>query len=114
MSKVETAVEVFHPERILSAYNAGRLTEWVGDCLATGHKTLLIDFKHAYFMDSSGLGALTKVLKLVKQYGGELALSSVKGQIQMILEMTSMEEMFDIYPNQEAFLKEHKVLCCSL
>lgn len=114
MSKVLTAVEVFHPERILSAYNAGRLTEWVGDCLATGHKTLLIDFQYASFMDSSGLGALTKMLKLVKEYGGELALSSVKGQIQMILELTSMTQMFQIYPNQEAFLQERQVLCCSL
>ena len=106
MSKASAGIEVFHPERILSACNANKLTEWAKDCLATGHKTLLIDFQYASFIDSTGLGALVKVHSLVKESGGEVILSSVRGQVQMMLEMTDMEQFFQIYPTQEAFLKK--------
>lgn len=106
MPRVLDGIEVFHPERILSACNANKLTEWAKDCLASGHKTLLIDFQYASFIDSTGLGALAKVRSLVKECGGEVILSSVRGQVQMMLEITSMEQFFQIYPTQEAFLKE--------
>jgi anti-anti-sigma factor len=114
MANVLTAVEVFHPERILSASNANKLMDWVRDCLATGHKTLLIDFQYASFLDNTGLGVLANVCWIVKEYGGEIALASVKGQIQMLLETSRMEHLFQIYPSQEEFLKEHQVWCCAL
>jgi anti-anti-sigma regulatory factor len=79
MPKVLTAVEVFHPERMLSAYSSNKLMSWVQDCLSTGHKTLLIDFQYAPFIDGTGVEVLANVGWLVKEWGGEVFLASVRG-----------------------------------
>lgn len=113
MAEASVGIEVFHPDRILSACNANKLAEWAKDCLTTGHKTLVIDFQYAAFIDGAGLGVLTNVRALVKEYGGEVILASVKGQVQMLLEMTHIGQLFQIYPTQEAFLREHQGLSLS-
>lgn len=98
-------VEVFHPERLLSAFNASHLLSWVDDCLSTKHTALLVDLEYAAFMDSTGLGTLVIAQQRVQQAGGQFALCSVTGQARMLLEMTGMEQAFVIYENQQAFVE---------
>lgn len=114
MLEMLTAIEVFHPERMLSSYGSNKLMSWVQDCLSTGHKTLLIDFQYAPFIDKTGAEALATVVWLVKEHGGEVFLASVRGQAKMLLEITGVDRMFEIYPSQEDFLKDHQVWCCAL
>lgn len=101
---MQTAIEVFHPERILSASNKEKLLSWVEDCLASDYKILVIDFKYVLFMDSTGLSALVMAQNQIKQANGQLVLCSVGGQAKMLLEMTNTDRLFELYSSQSEFL----------
>jgi anti-sigma B factor antagonist len=96
-------VDIFRPNRLLSASNAGELVAWTKQALETGVDILLIDFCQVMFMDSSGLGTLVSALKLVQKAEGRLALCSLGGQALMLFEMAGMEKLFETYSNLDEF-----------
>ncbi|MEM6501078.1 MAG: STAS domain-containing protein [Cyanobacteria bacterium P01_C01_bin.89] len=98
-------VKVICPEGILDGTQAGEFRKQVGDAVEGGSETVLIDFKNVTFMDSSGLGALVLSLKSVRAAGGKLFVCSVNEQVKMLLELTSMDRVFEIFESQEAFEK---------
>lgn len=102
-------VNVFQPTRILTSINAVDVQEWARECLDTQEKILLIDLRNVSFMDSSGLGALLSIQKMVKSSGGELALCNLQGQARMLFEMTTTNGLFSIYENQSEFESQFKV-----
>ena len=59
--------------------------------------SIIIDFQNVTFMDSSGLGTLVLCLKTVRTAGADLYLCSINEQIKMLLELTSMDKVFEIY-----------------
>jgi len=99
-------VNIFYPTRILTSTNAVDIQEWARDCLEVGKKILLIDLSNVSFMDSSGLGALILIQKMVMTHGGKLALCGIQGQARMLFEMTTTSQLFSIYENRSEF--EHQ------
>lgn len=96
-------IKVFRPSGIIDSINGAALRREVNDALAAGAKVILVDFQDVTFMDSSGLGALVMTLKNVREAEGKLALCSIIDQIRMLLELTSMDKVFQVFPNQAAF-----------
>lgn len=96
-------IQVFQPTEILSAVNSSVLTQWVSAALQSGAKILLIDLRSVEFMDSGGLGGLVLALKQVRRSGGRMALCGLNDQLRMLLKLTDMEEVFEIYVNQADF-----------
>lgn len=96
-------VQVFQPTRILTSLNAVDVQNWATDCLFAGEKILLIDMRNVSFMDSSGLGALIAIQRMVISHGGKLALCSLRGQARMLFDMTTTTRLFSIYPDQTTF-----------
>jgi anti-anti-sigma factor len=103
INKVMSKFNIFQPSRILSAGNASDLTDWTRFALDSGAKVLLIDFCHVMFMDSSGLGTLVSVLKMVQKAGGRMAVCSLSGQARMLFEVSGMEKLFEIYTSLDEF-----------
>jgi anti-anti-sigma factor len=101
-------IHTFYPTRILSSTSASDLMGWVQDNLELGNNALLINFRDVLFMDSAGLATLITALKAVKQVGGRLALCSLNGQARMLLEMTTMSDIFEVHPNPIEF--EHSLI----
>ncbi|MEM9244689.1 MAG: STAS domain-containing protein [Cyanobacteria bacterium P01_F01_bin.153] len=99
-------VKVVSHSGILDGTQATMFRQRVMDALDGGAKTVLIDFKDVTFMDSSGLGALVLSLKSVRAANCRLVLCSVNEQVKMLLELTSMDRVFEIFESQEAFEKE--------
>lgn len=73
-----------------------------------GKKKILLDFSGVTFMDSAGLGSLVLLLKMVRSHGGKLYLCNVNDQIQMLFELTNMNQVFNIYPTPEAFTEQNQ------
>lgn len=96
-------VEVYEPASIFNAASAQEFTDWVSRSLQTGVKTLLINLHHVEFMDSGGLGGLAIALKYVRQGEARMVLCSLSRQLEMLLELSSMEQFFEIYPSLEEF-----------
>ena len=68
---------------------------------------VLVDFSQVTFMDSSGLGALVLARKEVRNAGSQLYLCSLNHQLQMLFELTSMDQIFDIFSDQEEFKRQY-------
>ncbi len=103
MVSVETTVQVLTPSGILDGTQAEEIRAQVNDALATGATTLLMDLKDTTFVDSSGLGTLVSVLKKVRNQDCDMFVCSINPQVKMLFELTSMDQVFEIYENREAF-----------
>lgn len=62
---------------------------------------LLIDFATVESTSSHGLMALVTAYKRVREANKRLFLRSVSEQVRMLLEMTGMDEVFEVLPESE-------------
>lgn len=99
-------LKVFKPSQHITEVNAQEIRDWVKESLSSGAKHLLIDFKDVQFINSSGLGALAIALKDAREAGCDLALCQLNPQARMTLEISGMDQAFDIYSNQDDFVQK--------
>jgi anti-anti-sigma factor len=77
-----------------------QLTQAVAD----GHRRLVADLTELAFIDSSGLAALIGGLKAARLAGVDLRLAGAGVQVQMILKITSLDQVLRPYPTVEEAL----------
>ena len=56
-------------------------------------------------MDSSGLGVLVAILKLLKKNNGQMKIVELTPTIKKVFELTRLSNFFDIYDTEEDALK---------
>ena len=103
MTSMDTSVRVLSPSGILDSTQASAISAQVEDALAAGAKILLVDLQETTFVDSSGLGTLVSVLKKTRERGCDMAVCAINPQVKMLFELTSMDQVFEIFENREAF-----------
>jgi len=70
--------------------------------LVNGQRThLVLDLQQVHFMDSSGLGSLVACYRMVAKTGGDIKLCSLNPQIQNLVELTRLNQLFDIFETPE-------------
>ncbi len=62
---------------------------------------VLIDFAQVEFTSSPGLMALVMVYKRVREANRRLFICSVSEQVRMLLELTGMDEVFEVLPRSK-------------
>ena len=72
----------------------------LADYVAQGNHKIVLDLSEVSFIDSSALGALISVLKLVGS-GGELVLCSTQSTVATMLKLTRMNKIFRIFENRD-------------
>jgi len=72
---------------------------------SNGHKKFLINLEGVDFVDSNGLGELTRCFCSVRQAGGDMKLVHVNARVQALLEMTRISNLFDIHTEEYAALE---------
>ncbi|MEH2465151.1 STAS domain-containing protein [Nostoc sp.] len=87
----------------LNATTSQDFRQNITNILETGAKIVLVDFKDVTFMDSSGLGALVLAFKTLRAADSKLVLCSISEQVRILFELTNMDKVFEIFPNQDAF-----------
>ncbi|MGL5082199.1 MAG: STAS domain-containing protein [Microcoleaceae cyanobacterium] len=97
--------QILQPDGLLDGTKSTQFRQEISQLIENGAKVILIDFKGVTFMDSSGLGALVLALKTVRAAGGKLIVCSINEQIRILFELTSMDRVFEIFENREAFEK---------
>lgn len=61
---------------------------------------LVVNFSKVTYVDSSGLATLVEVLKMMRSYGGKMRLSNLSPKIKSLFEITKLEKLFDIAPDE--------------
>ncbi|PSN18697.1 sulfate transporter [filamentous cyanobacterium CCP5] len=98
-------VQVLEPEGILDSSKAERFRQTVND-LPGEAEVLLLDLKDVTFIDSSGLGILVVILKQLRTAGRRLCICSINDQVKMLFELTSMNQVFEVFDDRDAFEAE--------
>jgi len=65
---------------------------------------LIVDLSGVSFIDSSGLSVLISAFKLIRVKGGRMLLSGISKNVQTLLELTRLSEIFEMYASTEAAL----------
>jgi anti-sigma B factor antagonist len=72
----------------------GQLVTWIQE----GNFRILLDLSNIEFIDSSGLGAIISLLKLLAGKG-DIALCCIRDQVMSLFKLTRMDRIFRIYPS---------------
>ena len=103
---MEANIRILEPTGILDGTQAEAFRAEVDEALEAGADELLIDLKDITFVDSSGLGILVVVLKKVRACKKKLYVCSINDQVKMLFELTSMDRVFEVLPDREAFTEK--------
>ena len=86
--------------RIVAGAESVALREHVAELLLD-RRSIVLHMGEVAFIDSSGLGALVRVLSITRQAHGELKLCSVPENVRRMLEMTHMTKVFEMHETEE-------------
>ena len=73
----------------------------VEELSSKGNRKLILDFIGAVYINSMGLGVLTSIYVTYKKLGGEIALCKCGPHVRMILRLTKVESLFELYDSRE-------------
>ena len=86
--------------RLVAGAESVALREHVAELLLD-RRSIVLHMGEVAFIDSSGLGALVRVLAITRQAHGELKLCNVPENLRRILEMTHMNKVFEMHETEE-------------
>ena len=96
-------VQVVKLSGIVNTTSSQELREHMTQLLESGAKIVLVDCQDVSFMDSSALGALVLAFKTLRAADTRLVLCSINEQVRILLELTGMDKVFEIFLNQDEF-----------
>ncbi|MCW9683472.1 STAS domain-containing protein [Dolichospermum planctonicum UHCC 0167] len=97
----ERQVILFKPQGSIDLDSGTNLSEQMDQIKPQVHQLWVIDLADVDFMDSSGLVPLVKGLTTARQSGCRLVLCNVKAPVKLILELTQLDSVFEIFQNYE-------------
>jgi len=86
--------------RIVGGKEVFTLHSYVGDSFVK-YGDVVLQLDQVEFVDSSGLGAMVRLMQAARSKGGDLKLSGVPPRIRKTLEMTSLLSQFETYDSVE-------------
>ncbi|MBD2295434.1 STAS domain-containing protein [Anabaena sphaerica FACHB-251] len=96
-------VKVLTLKENLNAETSSEFQQDIAQIMESGAKIVLVDCQNITFLDSSGLGTLVLAFKTLRDADIKMVLCSINEQVRMIFELTSINEIFEIFPSQDDF-----------
>lgn len=89
----------------IDAAGAIQFKEQMRDLTATPSARVILDLSNVQFLDSSGLGAVVAVMKLLAPER-KLELAGLTPTVEKVFRLTRMDTVFTIHPAVEAGLRQ--------
>jgi anti-sigma B factor antagonist len=93
---------------------AGKITEGEGDAvlregvfklLQSDQKQILLNLRKVPYMDSSGIGEMVACYNAARHKNGTVKLLNPSEKVSNLLQITRLEEVFEIYRNEKEALR---------
>jgi anti-sigma B factor antagonist len=105
----KSAIVLYLEGRLDRPAGAGLKDEIKRVCNAGAHR-IHLNLQKVDFINSSGLGALVTVMKMVTSNKGKVTLSNLASHVREIFEITQLSDVFEIFESeQEALAAAEKV-----
>lgn len=95
--KQKVQVVLFKPQGSIDLEGGMALSNEMATVIPQPDQLWIIDLAQVDFMDSSGLVPLVQGLKAAHQSGCRLVLCNVKAPVRLILELTQLDSVFEIF-----------------
>ena len=89
----------------IDTYNVQQFLNELQRLIESGAKHLLVDCTRLGYISSFGITTLIRLHKRMSERGGNVKLASVHGPLVRLLEITRLDQVFQIYPTVEDALK---------
>jgi anti-sigma B factor antagonist len=89
----------------LTFFEVGVLRENVTRLLNEGHKHIVLNLSALQYLDSSGIGELARMYVMVLKGGGEMKVVGLSRNVEEILKVTHLYQVFPEFPDEEAALQ---------
>jgi anti-sigma B factor antagonist len=86
--------------RIVAGNEVFTLHSLLGDSIAK-YADIVLELQHVEFVDSSGIGALVRLMQTARSRGGDIKLSQVPERTRKTLQMTGLLSQFESYDSAE-------------
>jgi anti-sigma B factor antagonist len=109
---VDLTSENLGPETVLVAavgeldiYTAPAFREEIARALENDAvRVLVVDLTQTSFVDSSALGVLIGALRRIRERDGHVRIAIPVAPVRKVFEITSLDQVFELYPSREAAL----------
>jgi anti-sigma B factor antagonist len=102
--QADNGVTVVAPTGRLDVAGAPALKEAISEVVKNGPSRIVIDMQGVSFVDSTGLGSVISALKQIRGSQGELRLAAPNQQARVVLELTTLDQVFPYYATVEEAL----------
>src|ERR1700723_911202 len=89
----------------LTFFEVGVLRENVNRLLGEGRKHIVLNLSGLQYLDSSGIGELARIYVRVLKSGGEMKVVGLSRNIEAVLKVTHLYQVFPEFPDEEAALQ---------
>lgn len=89
----------------LTFFEVGVLRENVTRLLGEGHKHIVLNLSGLQYLDSSGIGELARMYVMVLKAGGEMKVVGLSRNVQDVLKVTHLYQVFPEFPDEETALQ---------
>lgn len=72
------------------------------------NRKIVVNLEKVSYVDSSGLATLVEMLKKTRVQGGSLGLAGMPDKIKSLFEITKLDKLFSVYPDQKEALSRIK------
>lgn len=100
----EVQIVLFKPEGCIDLQGGMSLSAKMAKVVPQSNQLWIIDLLAVDFMDSSGLFSLIKGLKFAHQSGCRLVICNLQAPVRLILELTQLDSVFEIFHTYEDIL----------
>lgn len=90
------------------AQNSADVREMIKKATDKAPANVVVNLKDVTFIDSSGLAVLVQGMKLAKKAGGKLGLCKLQQKVRIIFELTRLDKVFDIHPDESSAVSAFK------
>lgn len=88
-------------EKSLEGANSRELKKKITEYINQGNKIIVLNISNIEFMDSSGIGTLITILKLLASQQGKIVLCEVREAILRIFTLTRLDLVFKVFPTEK-------------
>lgn len=78
------------------------LEDFLREVVDAGARHVVLDFAGVTFLDSSGLILLVELLDRLRVRGGRLCLARVREPVRIVLVLSALDKVLDVYETVEA------------
>jgi anti-sigma B factor antagonist len=96
----DAGITLVEPDERLTLENAHELLHVVKTASASLAPTVIVNMERTAIVDSSGVGALVKAMKLVQGVSGKFALAGLRPELHRTFQLMNLHQVFDIYETE--------------